>query len=158
MWRLRHYVTLASSRRVGPLPGIWVQGLRAGKNIFLFFILFYFNQKNIKISNFLEEFFKKVDFFKKIRKICREIFQKLKILGFKRNTGVGFGAFRVTWKPSGHWDFIYLDSCRFMLIGMSPGLQAFSRSNPRGPERLARRVVRVLLLLIESPRPGVHSG
>ena len=157
MWRLRHYVTLASSRRVGPLPGIWVQGLRAGKNIFLFFILFYFNQKNIKISNFLEGFFKKVDL-KNIRKIRREIFQKLKILGFKRNTGVGFGAFRVTWKPSGHWDFIYLDSCKFMLIGMSPDLQAFSRSNPRGPERLARRVVRVLLLLIESPRPGVHSG
>ena len=95
MWRLRHYVTLASSRRVGPLPGIWVQGLRAGKNIFLFFI-----------------------FLKKIRKICREIFQKLKVLGFKRNTGVGFGAFRVTWKLSGHWDFIGLESCGFMLIGM----------------------------------------
>ena len=158
MWRLRHYVTLASSRRVGPLPGIWVQGLRAGKNIFLFFILFFLIRKISKFQTFLKNFSKKQIFSKKIRKICREIFQKLKILGFKRNTGVGFGAFRVTWKPSGHWDFIYLDSCRFMLIGMSPGLQAFSRSNPRGPERLARRVVRVLLLLIESPRPGVHSG
>ena len=29
-----------------------------------------------------------------------------------------FGAFRMIWKLSGHWDFIGLDSCGFMLIGM----------------------------------------
>ena len=43
-------------------------GKKKRENIFLFFILFYFNQKNIKISNFLEGFFKKVDFFKKNQK------------------------------------------------------------------------------------------
>ena len=42
--------------------------------------------------------------------------------------------------------------------GASPGFQGSSRTNPRGLEHLEQRAVRLLLLLIESPRPGALWG